>query len=396
MTQARAPEKPPEVADAESRATHHEPRVEEPIETPMQASAPTGWSPPPHALRTSLIVGAIALLGVLIVLYAWDLPPFRSAVQSTDNAYVRGTTTLISPQVNGYVAAVPVQDYQAVHAAQVLTQIDDRIYREKVEQARANLNAQIASLNNSKQSLQSRQATAGAQAAALDNARAQLLKAEADVRRVDELVADGSVSMRERDQTYAALRAAQAAVNQARAAGQIARQDIVAVNVGRAGLEAAVEAAGAALRLAEIDLANTTIRSPVEGHLGDVGVRVGQYVTPGTQLMFVVPNQLWVTANYKEAQTARMAPGQPAVFRVDALAGARLRGYVERLAPATGSEFAVLKADNATGNFVKVAQRISVRIAVDTSDPLAARLRPGMSVEVKIDTSQKPHPRTQR
>jgi multidrug resistance efflux pump len=370
-----------------------DPRVEEPIETPTQKNAPTGWAPARHSRRTTFIIAGLALLAVLIVLYAWGLPPFTHSIQTTDNAYVRGKTTLISPQVSGYLVSVPVQDYQHVREGDVLAQIDDRIYRQRVDQARANVNAQTAALENSAQSLRSKQATTGAQAAALQNAQAQLLRAKADMRRVDELVADGSVSQRERDQTVASLRAAEAAVNQSRAAGEIARQDVLSVTVGRSGLEAAVEAARAALKLAEIDLSNTTIRSPVDGQLGDVGARVGQYVTSGTQLMFVVPEQLWVTANFKEAQTARMAPGQPARFRVDALGGARLTGHVESMAPAAGSEFAVLKPDNATGNFVKVAQRISVRIHVDPGQPLAQRLRPGMSVEAEVDTSQGPQPR---
>jgi multidrug resistance efflux pump len=198
---------------------------------------------------TTAVVVAIALTGVLIVLYAWELPPFTRSIQVTDNAYVRGQTTLISPQVSGYVVAVPVQDYVQVKSNDVLAQIDDRIYRQRVDQARANLNSAIANRSNSAQTLRSRQATAGAQGAALESAKAQLLRAQADARRVEELVADGSVSLRERDQTLAALHAAEAAVDQARAAGEIARQDIVAVEVSRAGLEAAVEAAQATLKL---------------------------------------------------------------------------------------------------------------------------------------------------
>ena len=115
-------------------------------------------------------------------------------------------------------------------------------------------------------------------------------------------------------------------------------------------------------------------------------MKLGQYVTPGTQLMAVVPSQVWVVANFKEAQTARMAPGQVAHFRVDALADARLTGHVERLSPATGSEFSVIKQDNATGNFTKIPQRLSVRIAVDADQAAAQRLRPGMSVVVSVDT----------
>jgi multidrug resistance efflux pump len=149
---------------------------------------------------------------------------------------------------------------------------------------------------------------------------------------------------------------------------------------------AAVEVARAAVHLAEIDLENTRIRAPRDGHVGEIGVKLGQYVTPGTQLLALVPDQVWVVANFKEAQTARMKPGQPATLRVDALDDSELKGRVERLAPATGSEFSVIRADNATGNFTKIPQRLPVRIAVDASQPLAERLRPGMSVLVSVDT----------
>jgi multidrug resistance efflux pump len=214
------------------------------------------------------------------------------------------------------------------------------------------------------------------------------MRAKADMARVDDLVKDGSVSRRERDQTLAALRQAEAQVHQADAADQIARQDIRTVDVGRGGLEAQVEAAEAQLRLAQIDLAHTIIRAPEDGQLGEVGVRVGQYVTNGTLLFTLVPPDRWVIANYKEAQTAHMMAGQKASFTVDALGGARLNGHVERLSPAAGSEFSVLKPDNATGNFVKVPQRIGVRITVDPGQSLANRLRPGMSVETSVHTAR--------
>lgn len=375
-------------------------RVQEPIETPPAPAAspapppeapppPRGWAPPQNSRRMMIILGVVVLIGILAILYAFGLPPFSTVIQSTDNAYVRGRTTLISPQVSGYVVAVPVQDFEHVRTGQVLARIDDRIYAQRVDQAEATVAAQIAAFNNSDQTRRSREATVGSQSAAVESARAQLLRAQADMKRADDLVGEGSLSQRERDQTLAALRAAQAAVHQAEAASTIAKEDVVSVGVNRGALQASVQGARAAQRLASIDLSNTVIRAPVDGQLGEVGVRLGQYVTAGTQLMFVVPNTLWITANYKEAQTAYMRRGQAATFTVDALGGARLKGHVESMAPATGSEFAVIKSDNSTGNFVKVAQRIAVRISVDPGQPLAARLRPGMSVETRIDTSDR-------
>jgi multidrug resistance efflux pump len=161
------------------------------------------------------------------------------------------------------------------------------------------------------------------------------------------------------------------------------------VTVGRGGLEAGVANAKAALELARIDLANTTIRAPQAGQVSEVGVRLGQYVTAGTQLLFLVPQKVWVVANFKESQTAKIVPGQRAKVRVDALGGETLTGRVQQIAPAAGSEFSVLRPDNATGNFVKVPQRIAVRIAIDPNQRLAERLRPGMSVEASVDTSSR-------
>ena len=318
---------------------------------PQAAPPPSMWTPPRRRRRMIVLVAVIAVVAVLAILAAWDLPPFGGGVEATENAYVRGRTTVVAPQVSGYVVKVAVQDYQFVKAGQILALIDDRIYTARVAAAEANLEAQIA---------------------ALANAHAQLLRAQADMARVDELVRDGSVSIRERDQTLAALRQAEAQARQA--------------DGGKGSAEAQVEAGRAQLDLAKIDLEHCVIRATEDGQVSEIGVRLGQYVTNGTQLLLLVPPDRWVIANYKEAQTAKMAPGQKASFTVDALGGARFTGHIERLAPAAGSEFAVLKPDNATGNFVKVPQRIGVRIAIDAGQSLADGLRPGMSVEARVET----------
>jgi multidrug resistance efflux pump len=383
MTDALSDPRDPEQRGPDTLAEPVE-RLDDPIETPP--SPARGWAPPRGSRRT--VLGFIVLLvaGALVVLYAWDLPPFRRSIQVTDNAYVRGQTTVIAPQVSGYVTQVLVQDFQQVREGQPLVQIDDRIYRQRVAQAEANVAAQVAGLNNSQQSRRSSEASVAGQSAAVESARAQLVRAQADMRRVAELTAEGSLSLRERDQTLAALRQAEAAVRQAEAQRAIASEQVRTVVVGRGGLEAAVESARAALQLAQIDLANTVVRAPQAGQVSELGVRLGQYVTAGTQLVFLVPQRVWVVANFKEAQTARIVPGQKAIVSVDALGGAELTGRVLQLAPAAGSEFSVIRPDNATGNFVKVAQRIAVRIAIDPGQPQARRLRPGMSVEARVDT----------
>ena len=349
--------------------------------------AGSGWRPPTLSGAAVLVIAVLVLAGVAAVMAAWRIGPFATAVESTDNAYVRGRVTVIASQVSGYVTRVLVADFATVAAGQPLVEVDARIYAQRVEQAQAQVAGQAATLANNRQQVASRAASFGAQEAAVANAQAQLMRARADMARVEDLVSDGSVSLRERDQTRASLRQAEAGVAQARAAREIARQDIRTVEVGRGGQQAGVSGAEAALKLARIDLANTIIRAPETGRLSEVSVRVGQYVTAGSQLLFLVPAEVWVIANYKEAQTARIAVGQRASFTVDGLGGERLTGRVERISPAAGSEFAVLKSDNATGNFTKVAQRIAVRLRIDPGQPLAARLRPGMSVVARVDTA---------
>jgi multidrug resistance efflux pump len=354
---------------------------------PPPSGQPHGaWRPSkrhPVAIALTAVAGGSA---ALVLLAAWDLPPFRGDAEQTDNAFVRGRTTVIAPQVSGYVVEVAVGDYQRVQPGQVLARVDDRIYRARVDQARANLDSALAALANSTQAHAARTAALRGQQANLTSAEAQQVRARADMARDDDLVRDGSVSVRERDQNLAGLRAAEAQVRQADAAAEIARQDIRTVDVGRGGLEASVEAARAQLRLAEIDLGHTVIRAPEAGQLGEIGVRLGQYVTNGTQMVSLIPADRWIIADFKEAQTHHIRRGDRATFTVDALGGTRLSGRVGDLSPAAGSEFAVLKPDNATGNFVKVPQRIGVRITVDPDQPDAGRLRPGMSVEARVMT----------
>jgi multidrug resistance efflux pump len=245
----------------------------------------------------------------------------------------------------------------------------------------------MANLDNSAQAQRSKEVSTLSQDAGIVGAQAELVRTQADWSRLEPLVKNGWATRAQEDQARAALRRAEAQLRQAQAARQIGTEDVRTVIVGRSGLNANVEAAKAQARLAEIDLDHTVIRAPVGGQLSEVSVRRGQYVTAGTQLMFLVPRTFWVTANYKEAQTRNMRVGDKASFTVDALGGRRLTGHVENMAPAAGSEFAVLRPDNATGNFVKVAQRIAVRIRIDPDQPLAGRLRPGMSVVARIDTS---------
>lgn len=337
--------------------------------------------------RATIPVLLAGLAGVLLVLYLWRLPPFTSSVETTDNAYVRGPVTVISPQVAGYVTEIALRDYAAVKQGDLLVRIDDRIYAQRLAQARAALDSARAALANLEVQRRTKEASIAVSHAQVQNAEAVLAKAQNDLRRIQPLLESHIQAEARGDDARAALRQAEAGLAQARASETVAEQALAETLATRPGLEANLRSAEAAVHLAEIDLGNTRVLAPRDGQLGEVGARLGQYVTAGTQLTTLVPDRKWVVANYKETQVGRMRVGQPVTFQVDALHGATLTGRIEQFSPATASEFSVIRADNATGNFTKVAQRLPVRISIDPGQELAERLAPGMSVVVQVDTA---------
>ncbi|WP_122745421.1 HlyD family secretion protein [Pseudomonas viridiflava] len=387
MTEPNTPNPNPDADRSAAASGETVKRTDGPAPAPLKSPVTSRPSSRRKRIISSVLFGVVALAGVLIVLYAWQLPPFTSPIQSTENAQVRGQTTLISPQLSGYVYEVPVQDFQFVKTGDLLVRLDDRIYRQRLDQALAQLDVQKASLANNLQQRRSAEATIVQRQAQLQNTIAQSRKSAADLRRNQALVTDGSVSKSELDVTRAADAQASAAVAEAKATLQIAREDLQTVIVNRGSLEASVANAEAAIQLARIDLDNTRIVAPRDGQLGQIGVRLGAYVNSGAQLMALVPERRWIIANMKETQMADVRLGQSVSFTVDALDDQTMHGRVQRISPAAGSEFSLLPADNATGNFVKISQRIPVRIIVDDNQPLLERLRPGMSVVVSIDTS---------
>ncbi|MBL0370964.1 HlyD family secretion protein [Rhizobium sp. KVB221] len=338
------------------------------------------------ATALAILVG---IAGVALVLYAWQLPPFHGTVETTENAYVKGQLTIVAPQLAGYIADVPVKDYDKVSKGDVLVRIDDRIYRQKVKQAEATLHSNKAQVAALEQKRMSGRARLNAAKAGVEGAATTLKTAQANFDRNQSLAQRGIVATSSFEQAASTLEQARASLAQAQANVEVAEQDLASIEVSRQSHEAAVDGAEAALQLAEIDLSNTTIVAPADGRLGEVGARVGAYVTAGTQLMAVVPEKIWVAANFKETQLAGMKVGQKVTFTVDALNHERFTGRIESFSPAAGSEFSVLKADNATGNFTKIAQRLPVRIAIDPGQTVAERLAPGMSVIVQIDTAAK-------
>jgi multidrug resistance efflux pump len=334
------------------------------------------------------IAAAIGVVGVLVVLYAWNLPPFKGSVEQTNDAYIRGQVTLLSPQLAGYIVDVPVQDYQIVKKGDLIAQIDDRIYAQKVEQAKATLASAEAALSNSEQSRKSAEAKIVSAKAAVESANAAFNAAKTAYGRTQSLLKSNVSTQSDFEKAQATYDQAQASVHQAEASELVAEQDLNTIVVNKRSLEAAVDGAKASVELAGIDLQNTRITAPQDGRLGEVTGRLGQYVSIGTQIASLVPNHVWVVANYKETQLEAMKPGQLVTFTVDALGHQSFTGRIERFAPATGSEFSVIKSDNATGNFTKIAQRIPVRIAIEPNQPLTESLVPGMSVVARVDVAQ--------
>ena len=362
-------------------------------EPPMPPTEPipgsAGWSPKKKSYLSLGLLIALIIIGVALILYAWKLPPFTPTVQQTNNAFVKGQTTIISPQVSGYVTEVAVQDFAYVKAGDLLVKIDDRTFRQQLEQAQANIEVAVTNRSSNAQDTQSSQAQIEAREADLYSAKVSVESAREDVNRYQGLDAIGAVSKAEVAHTKAQLAQAQAGVQQAEANLQAARESSKKTSGSRSSLDANIKNAEAAAKQAQINLDNTIITAPESGQLSQVSVKEGQYVSAGTQLLYIVPKGIWVIANFKETQITNMTIGEPATIHVDALGGAEFTGHVSNISPATGSEFSTGASNPATGNYIKIAQRIPVRIDLDQGQTGLAQLRPGMSVSAEIDTSAK-------
>ncbi|MFK4511440.1 HlyD family secretion protein [Bradyrhizobium daqingense] len=293
----------------------------------------------------------------------------RSGETSTDNAYIRGDVTSLAPKVAGYVTAVEVQDNQTVNAGDVLFRIDDRDHRARLAQAAANVEAARARLTNVDAEIQLQHALIRqAEAQALASAAEKNLARKASDRR-RELIRTNAVSQAQVDESDAALSKAEAAVSAADATIEAQRQRIAVLASQREAAVAAVAQARAARELAQIDLDDT----------------VGRLVAPGASLLDIVPvRDVWVVANFKETQIEQIRPGQRVRIVVDGYRHTALDGVVDSFAPGSGSAFSMLPSDNATGNFVRVVQRVPVKIRFINNE-LPGRLVPGLSARVDVD-----------
>lgn len=335
--------------------------------------------------RKTKIVGLLLCLTAVGVAAGGWVWASASGETSTDNAYVRADVTSLAPKVGGYVVAVAVEDNQPVRVGDVLFRIDDRDYSARLAQAVANVDAALARLTNVDAEIQ-------LQHALIRQAEAQKLSTVAELNlatlasdRRRELIRSKTVSQAQVDESDAARSRAEAGVSAASATVEAQQQRLVVLSAQREAAVAAVAQARAARHLAQIDLDSTTVRAPVDGVIGNRQVRVGRLVAPGAALLDIVPvNDVWVVANFKETQIEQIRPGQSVRITIDGYPDAAFEGVVDSFAPGSGSAFSLLPTDNATGNFVRVVQRVPVKIRL-AGNPLPGLLVPGLSARVEID-----------
>jgi membrane fusion protein, multidrug efflux system len=318
------------------------------------------WSP--SRITLALLIAAILCVG------GFQLWKYVQSYQDTDDAQVDGYLDPVSSRINGTISAVYVDNNQSVEKGQPLVQLDPRDYQVTVEQARAQLAQAQADVNTARQQHVAAVAT-------VRQAEAQNYLAQRNAERYTQLSKVNVVSQSEFDQYNATARAQAATVKTDEATAASALRTI-------ASREAQVQAAQAALDQAMLNLSYTRITAPADGVIGNRSAELGQRIQPGQSLMALTQHQLWVTANFKETQLARMRPGQPVTIHVDAL-GRDFEGHIENMPGATGSLYDLLPPENATGNYVKIVQRLPVRIAFDRGQDLT-QLRPGMSVEPTV------------
>lgn len=363
-----------------------EPQVEPNSSNQAPVAPPPSSKLIPTAKRTLLLMFLVLLLGIGLIMWAWQIGPFENRLQSTENSYIKGKTTVLSSQINGYVKDVMVTDFDHVKKGQVLMHIDTTTYDQKITQAESGVEQANTTLANQTQAIEQRKADIVAAQAKVDQARASYELSNAQLSRYQQLGNSGATSKAEQDKAAADAKNNLALLKQAEANVLVAQEALKTAQVAESGLKAQVTNAKAQFDQAVTTKDYSVITAPMDGQLGEVTPRVGQYVAAGTQLMYLIPQQTWVIANFKETQIADMKIGQKVSFTVDAMKHQKFTGRVEQISPAAGAEFSVLKPDNTTGNFTKVVQRISVRIAIDPDQKGLSFLRPGMSVITSVDT----------
>ena len=364
---------------------------------------------------TPVLVVLLAAAIVFTIFRNWNSWEGGKAEQVTDDAYVRGDLTPLSTKVAGIVREVRVSDFQIVRQGDLLVQLDDDDYRAQVGQASAGVAAAKAAIENNRRQKQLQQAKINRALAGVSQAQAEISAAQAGIaaaqadlgrtlperrrqealiatrsttpQKVEQVVADEERSRAQLLSHEASLEQARAMLSSSQSAVDAERRGLDVLNSQELQLIADLHGREAALTVAQVNLGYTRIEAPADGTVGERQVRPGQLVSPGTQVIPFVNKLKWVQANYRETQLTNVKVGDAAEIRIDAYPGKVFRGKVIEIAPASGSQFALLPPDNATGNFTKVVQRVSVKIGLD-DDSLAPALRPGLSVIATVRTKR--------
>jgi membrane fusion protein, multidrug efflux system len=339
--------------------------------------------------RLALVLFGLVAAGAALW-YGWRWWEVGRFIETTDDAYVGGNVTTLSPHVAGFVEKILVGDNAFVHQGELLIQLDGRDYATRLAHAEAMVRQQGAALANLRAKYAWQQSLIREAEADLAAKQAEAGYARADATRYHALAVTSYGSLQNDQKASAAEQKAAAAVRAGAAALDAARQQLAVLDTQIAETEAAEAAAEADRKSAELSLGYTRIRAPIDGYVADRAARTGAYVPVGAALLSIVPaHGLWIDANFKEDQLAHMRPGQPVSFTADVLPGRRFTGHVTSLAPATGAIFSVIPPENATGNFTKIVQRVPVRIAVADGAGTLGLLRPGLSTTVSVDTQSR-------
>ena len=346
------------------------------------------WRAPPDWVWRAVIF-LLAVGALVLITTRWNRWESNASTQTTDDAYTQADLTPVAAKVSGYVTSMPVQDFERVHAGQLLVQIDQRDYVAAVDQLTASVNAATATIEALKAQRTLQSANVEAAKATIAATKANVDQNERDLARQKRLLETGSSSTEatEKLQTTHAQLAAQLQQNRAQEQAAARQLDVLAAQQSQA--EAALAVQKASLDLAKLNLGYTSIVAPQDGVIGQRQVKPGQFVPVGGQVTVLSPlPNVWVIANYKETQLTHMVAGQKAEVQVDTFPGRTMRGHVLAFAPGTGQVFSLLPPDNATGNFTKVVQRVAVKIVIDDADGLTDRLRPGLSVVTTVETRE--------
>jgi membrane fusion protein, multidrug efflux system len=362
-----------------------------PQQTPTGDAAPKRKPLNPKVRRGMMIGGAVIVITGLVLGIRW-LVHGRFMI-STDDAYLRADSVTIAPRVSGYIDEIYVKENQHVAAGAPLLHIDKRNYQDTLSQQSASVAGRMADLDAVDSQMKQQDAVIAQSRAQLDSARVKTKFAREQTERYRSLRdqgADTEERFAQFDNDLAQNNAAEAAANASLRASQ---SQLGVLKSQREQAEAQLKAAQAQVSSAQQNLDDTIIKASAAGTVGDNSARVGQFVQPGTRMMSIVPVQsVYLVANFKETQIKHMRIGQKATFKVDAIGGTEIDAEVESFAPGTGSQFALLPPENATGNFIKIVQRVPVRLHVLASKDLSDRLLPGLSVVVTVDTThEEPH-----